>query len=168
MGYVLIVLLIGSIAYTWHREWQEVKQLEEDNRQMDGFRTEINEVHIRLIEFSLAGETILDWDDEDLDHYYLQRMAIDSMLCNFKKTYPAERIDSVRYLLEDKERQMCQIGCISKISILLWLLAPIGNMHLYRKHVMMIIPVIAAIITYAYDAFAFSLVVSPPPPVDIV
>ena len=32
-----------------------------------------------------------------------------SMLCRFKVTYPAERIDSVRSLLEDKERQMFQI-----------------------------------------------------------
>ena len=36
-------------------------------------------------------------------------MAMDSMLCRFKVTYPAERIDSVRSLLEDKERQMFQI-----------------------------------------------------------
>ena len=36
-------------------------------------------------------------------------MAIDSMLCNFRRTYPTERIDSVRYLLEDKERQMLSI-----------------------------------------------------------
>ena len=36
-------------------------------------------------------------------------MAMDSMLCRFKATYPAERIDSVRSLLEDKERQMFQI-----------------------------------------------------------
>ena len=34
---------------------------------------------------------------------------MDSMLCRFKATYPAERIDSVRSLLEDKERQMFQI-----------------------------------------------------------
>ena len=36
-------------------------------------------------------------------------MAIDSILCRFKMTYSAERIDRVRHLLEDKERQMCQI-----------------------------------------------------------
>lgn len=108
-GYLLITLLIGCIAYTWHREWQDVEQLEEDNRQIDKFRAEINDIHIRLIEFSLSGETILDWDDEDLEYYHLQRMAIDSMLCNFKETYPAERIDSVRSLLEKKEQHMRQI-----------------------------------------------------------
>ena len=34
---------------------------------------------------------------------------MDSMLCRFKTIYPTERIDSVRHLLEDKERQMRQI-----------------------------------------------------------
>ena len=108
-GYLLITLLIGCIAYIWHSEWQEIENLESDNRQIDELRKEINDVHIRLIEFSLLGETILEWDDEDLEHYHTRRMAMDSMLCRFKVTYPAERIDSVRHLLEDKERQMHQI-----------------------------------------------------------
>ena len=105
-GYFLITLLIGGIAYTWHREWQEIENLESDNRQIDELRKEINDVHIRLIEFSLWGETILEWDDEDMEHYHDRRMEIDSMLCRFKAIYPAERIDSVSCLLEDKERQM--------------------------------------------------------------
>lgn len=108
-GYLLITLLIGCIAYTWHHEWQEVEALEVGNQHIDNLRKEINRVHVQLIEFSLSSETILDWNDEDLEDYHAQRMAIDSMLCNFKKTYPAERIDSVRYLLEDKERQMRRI-----------------------------------------------------------
>ena len=108
-GYLLITLLIGCIVYTWHCEWQEVERLEEDNRLINRFRAEINDVHIRLIEFSLLGETILEWNDEDLQHYHIQRMAIDSMLCRFKNIYPAERIDSVRYLLENKERQIHRI-----------------------------------------------------------
>ena len=105
-GYLLITLLIVCIAYTWYKEWQDVEALESNNLQIDEFRKEINNIHIQLIEFSLLGETILEWDDEDLEHYHDRRMAIDSMLCRFKATYPAERIDSVNYLLEDKERQM--------------------------------------------------------------
>ena len=108
-GYLLIALLIGCIAYIWHGEWQEVEALESDNRQIDDFRKDINNIHIQLIEFSLLGETILEWDDEDLGLYHARRMSIDSMLCRFKVTYPAERIDSVRRLLENKERQMRQI-----------------------------------------------------------
>lgn len=112
LGYLLIILLIGGISYIWSYEWQKVESLEYDNRQIDKLQKEINDVHIHLIEFSLLGETVLKWDDKDLEHYHLQRMAIDSMLRNFKITYPAERIDSVRNLLEDKERQMRQIVLI--------------------------------------------------------
>ena len=108
-GYLLIILIIVGISYIWYCEWQEVETLEFDNRQIDKLRKEVNDIHIQLIEFSLLGETILEWDNEDLEHYQAQRMSIDSMLCRFKTSYPAERIDSVRHLLEDKERQICQI-----------------------------------------------------------
>lgn len=108
-GYFLITLLIGGIVYTWNHEWQEIENLESDNRQIDELRKEINDVHIRLIEFSLLGETVLEWDDEDMEHYHARRMAIDSMLFRFKAIYPAERIDSMRHILEDKERQIRQI-----------------------------------------------------------
>ncbi|WP_419510237.1 ATP-binding protein [Alistipes sp.] len=108
-GYTLILILISCIIGIWHNEWQEVEALESDNRQIDDFRKDINNIHIQLIEFSLLGETILEWDNEDLEHYHDQRMAMDSMLCHIKTIYPAERIDSVRLLLEDKERQMHRI-----------------------------------------------------------
>ncbi len=107
--YTLIALLIGCIAYTWYREWQEVKALEIGNQRIDKFRKEVNRIHIRLIEFSLMGETILDWNETDLDNYHAQRIALDSTLCLFNKIHSIERIDSVRSLLEDKERQMFQI-----------------------------------------------------------
>ena len=107
--YFLIALLIGGIAYTWHQEWQEVEALEVGNQRIDEFRKEVNRIHIRLIEFSLLGETVLDWDETDLENYHAQRIALDSTLCSFNATYPIERVDSVRYLLENKERQMFQI-----------------------------------------------------------
>ena len=108
-GYLLIALLIGCITYIWHYEWQEVEALEVRNRQIDEFRKEVNCVHIHLIEFSLLGETILEWDETDLENYHAQRIALDSILSSFNATHTIERIDSVRYLLEDKERQMFQI-----------------------------------------------------------
>ena len=98
--------MIGCLIYIWHHEWLEIENLESDNRQINELRKEINNIHIQLIEFSLLGETILEWNDEDLEYYHAQRMAIDSMLFRSKAIYPAERIDSVSYLLEDKERQM--------------------------------------------------------------
>ena len=108
-GYILIALIIGSIGYIWFNEWYELAELEFKNQSINKLRKEINDIHIRLIEFSLLGETVLDWDESDLENYTIQRIALDSVLCHFKNTYPVERIDSARYLLEDKERQMYQI-----------------------------------------------------------
>ena len=108
-GYFLIALLIGCIAYTWHHEWQEVEALEVSNQQIDEFRKEVNRIHIRLIEFSLFGETLLDWNEADLANYHAQRIALDSILCRFNATHTIERVDSVRYILENKEQQMHRI-----------------------------------------------------------
>ena len=108
-GYLLITLLIGCIAYIWHHEWQEMEALEVGNQRIDEFRKEVSSIHIRLVEFSLMGETVLDWNETDLENYHAQRIALDSILCLFNKIHSIERIDSVRSLLEDKERQMFQI-----------------------------------------------------------
>ena len=109
IGYILISIIICIIWNRWVYEWNELERLDIENKQIDISRQEIHKAYIHLIEFSLSGETILEWDDEDLEHYHAQRIALDSLLCCFKSTYSAERIDSVRSLLEDKERQMFQI-----------------------------------------------------------
>ena len=108
-GYLLICLLIAGIMYLWFHEWQEVEALEVGNQQIDEFRKEVNRIHIRLIEFSLLRETVLEWDETDLADYHAKRIELDSILCSFNATYPIERIDIVRGLLEDKERQMHRI-----------------------------------------------------------
>ena len=109
LSHTFIILIVVAIAFTCHNEWQEVEALEVGNRHIDEFRKEVNRIHIQLIEFSLLGETALDWDETDLENYHAQRIALDSTLCLFNETHVIGRIDSVRSLLEDKERQMCQI-----------------------------------------------------------
>ena len=108
-GYILIFILIGMIIYCYQYEWKKLEVLEKENRTTDELRRHVNELNFRLTGFSLLGETILEWDNEDMEHYHARRMAIDSMLFRFKAIYPAERIDSMRHILEDKERQMRQI-----------------------------------------------------------
>ena len=109
LNHTFIILIVVGIAFTCHNEWQEVEALKVGNQRIDEFRKEVNRIHIRLIEFSLLGETVLDWDEMDLANYHAQRIALDSTLCLFNKIHSIERIDSVRSLLEDKERQMFQI-----------------------------------------------------------
>ena len=105
-GYILIAILVGSVAYTSFYEWQKLEGLEEENRQIDKFRLQLHDAYVRMIEFSLLGETLLEWDADDLVSYHAQRISLDSMLCQLKLAYPSERIDSLRMLLEDKETQM--------------------------------------------------------------
>ena len=109
LNHTFIILIVVGIAFTCHNEWQEVEALEVGNQRIDEFRKEVNRIHIRLIEFSLLGETVLDWDEMDLANYHAQRIALDSILCSFNVTHKIERVDSVRSLLEYKERQIFQI-----------------------------------------------------------
>lgn len=109
LGYLLMALLVIGIMYIWRKEWCDLEKLEVQNRHIDTFHQESHKIFVFFIELSLSGETVLEWEYADLEHYHYQRMAMDSMLCRFKTIYPTERIDSVRHLLEDKERQMRQI-----------------------------------------------------------
>ena len=108
-GYLLIALLVGGIIYTWLGEWRDMERLEAENREISLSRKEIHDVYVRLTELSLLGESVLEWDDEDVAEYHRQRLAVDSMLCRFKDSYEAERIDSMRHLLEDKENRLLDI-----------------------------------------------------------
>ena len=87
MGYILISILIGCMAYNSLYEWQEIEALELGNKKIDELRKEINNINIQMIKFSLLGETILEWNDKDIEHYHARRMAMDSMLCRFKVEY---------------------------------------------------------------------------------
>ena len=105
-GYIIMLLLVGCIMYLWFHEWRELEKLETENRRINIFRQEVHHVYGEMTGLSLLGESVLEWDDEDLECYHIQRMAMDSMLYRFKTIYPVERIDSVRHLLADKELQM--------------------------------------------------------------
>ncbi len=102
-GYLLMCLLAVGILYLWYYEWKEIETLETENRRINSFRQEVHHVYGQIAGLSLLGESVLEWEDEDLEHYHVRRMAMDSMLCRFKTVYPAGRIDSVRHLLESKE-----------------------------------------------------------------
>ena len=92
--------------YLWLQEWHELEALESENRRINDFRQEVHHAYARTIELSLLGETALEWEDEDVQTYHRKRLEVDSMLCRFKQAYPAERIDSVRHLLESKEQHL--------------------------------------------------------------
>ena len=98
-GYIFIAILVGCIAYTSFYEWQKLEGLEEENRQIDRFRLQLHSAYVQMIEFSLLGETILEWDANDLENYHSQRMVMDSILCGFKIEKTPEQIMLGNHLL---------------------------------------------------------------------
>ena len=102
-GYLLMSLLASGIMYLWYYEWTEIETLETENQQINSFRQEVHHAYAQITGLSLLGESVLKWEEEDLEHYHVRRMAVDSLLYRFKTIYPAGRIDSVRHLLESKE-----------------------------------------------------------------
>ena len=57
LGYILISILIGCMAYNSLYEWQEIEALELGNKKIDELRKEINNINIQMIKFSLLEET---------------------------------------------------------------------------------------------------------------
>ena len=99
-GYILIFLLVGGIVHLWVDEWRKLETFETENHRINALRMEVHDVYVRVVELSLLGETVLEWEVADVEEYRDKRQAVDSLLCRFKNIYPAERIDSVRRLLE--------------------------------------------------------------------
>ena len=93
-GYLLIVLLVGGIICTWLGEWRDLELLERENREINRFRKETHDAYVGVVELSLLGESVLEWDDKDVAAYRRQRMTVDSMLCRFKSHYESVRIET--------------------------------------------------------------------------
>ncbi len=52
LGYILISILIGCMAYNSLYEWQEIEALELGNKKIDELRKEINNINIQMIKFT--------------------------------------------------------------------------------------------------------------------
>lgn len=109
VGYLLIVALTGCIVYDSLRQWRELGKQEEKVREVQQLRDEVHEVYIGMADLLLAGGSVISWDSVTYESYHQRRLKLDSMLCRLKDNYPSRRIDSVRALFEDKEKQLGRI-----------------------------------------------------------
>ena len=55
LGYILISVLIGCIAYNSFYEWQEIEALELDNKKIDELRKEINNINIQIWQWTVCS-----------------------------------------------------------------------------------------------------------------
>ncbi len=130
-GYLLIALLIGASAFISIHEWQQVRLMNERLREVHGLRKNVHEAYILLLDLTMLGETVLEWEKNDSAIYRNKRLSLDSLLCTFKHEKSDTRIDSVRQLLLDKE-------------VLLFDIAYLLNKQAdYREQVSAKVPIIA-------------------------
>ena len=108
-GYVLILFVIFGIVYSWLNEQHRRQELEITSQKIRCLRKDIHEVYVKMVDLSLIGETMLDWNEEDMNIYHKKRLEVDSLLSLFKSSYRSERIDSVCRLLAEKENLLNKI-----------------------------------------------------------
>ena len=110
IGYTIIVALIGGIVYTYLREWRQMVSLESEIKQIHEVRQSVHEAYVHMLDLTMFGETILEWEKADTAIYRAKRHKVDSILCEFKDYYSGERIDSLRVLMAEKEIQLFNIS----------------------------------------------------------
>ena len=109
VGYGVIALLIGAIVYLYISEWRQLEKLEHEAKQINTLRQKVHDAYAQMLDLTLYGEKVLEWNAEDTLIYQAKRMAMDSVLCEFKQYYPPARLDSLCLLLRDKEEHLFYI-----------------------------------------------------------
>ena len=110
LGYTIIVALIGGIVYTYLHEWRQMNRLEREVKEIHRLRQNVHEAYVHMLDLTMFGETILEWEEADTALYRTKRLEVDSILCEFKNYYSGERIDSLRHLMAEKEIQLFNIS----------------------------------------------------------
>mgnify|MGYP000007903111 FL=1 len=65
---------------------------------------------MKVVDVPMIGETVLDWNDENMAAYHEKRLEVDSVLSRFKsRTCRSERIASICQLLAEKEQLLNRI-----------------------------------------------------------
>lgn len=108
-GYGIIIFLIGFIIYFYTNEWRQLEILQQESREINNLRQNVHNAYAQMLDLTLYGETILEWQEEDTVIYHAKRMVMDSLLCDFKAYYPPARIDTLCNMLADKEQQLFHI-----------------------------------------------------------
>ena len=109
VGYGVIALLIGAIVYLYISEWRQLEKLEHEAKHINMLRQKVHDAYAKMLDLTLYGEKVLEWNAEDTLVYIDKRNAMDSILCEFKEHYPPTRLDSLRLLLAEKEEHLFSI-----------------------------------------------------------
>ena len=113
-GYLSIFLMALLVAYTCHNEQRTLKLQEEGNQRINELRQDINRLNMQIAGLSFQGETVAEWDEDDMAQYHMQRLVIDSTLYAFSDIFQSKRteIDTLRMMFADKEVRLNELAGI--------------------------------------------------------
>lgn len=112
-GYILLMIIIGCMAAVLFHERHRIREIEEDANAIRLVRREINNIHRHITDLALSGESVMAWEQADYESYHEDRLNVDALLQNLQRSHGdfvlSEQIDTLRYLLEDKEVHLLNI-----------------------------------------------------------
>lgn len=109
-GYIILIVVIGSMAATMFHERNRVHRIEEEITEIRGVNQTINAAHRHITVLATLGESAITWDEEDFQKYQLRRQKVDSLLQILQRDYGEfisfNQIDTFRVLLANKEEHL--------------------------------------------------------------
>ncbi len=113
LGYLLIVIFVGSIAYIMLYERSQIDRIELQPFRIEQIRRNMQQVYNGVIEMSSYGEFVADWNSYDRNNYHMNRLRMDKLLLDLHKSCPEalrrDQIDTLRFLLQRKEERLYEI-----------------------------------------------------------
>lgn len=113
LWYVIIVILVITVICIVIYTRCKVKQFEDILSEANVIREKIYKSHLSITELITLGESVIIWDKSDYNIYHSLRIKTDSVLLGMKSDYVnfmnSDQIDSLRILLEVKEKHLCRI-----------------------------------------------------------
>lgn len=118
VGYLIQVITIVIMVCIFISGWMQVELIESTNMDVQQIRKYIYTIHGEIISLSLNAEAVICWDDQDCERYRFRRLSLDSTLQTVHLKYMdfvnISQIDTLRYLLSEKEKNLFRIVGILK------------------------------------------------------
>ena len=113
LGYMILIVVICSIVAILLHERSYMKEIKTETSEIRRIRHDVSAAHRGITELATRGESVMAWENADYCEYRKRRLNIDSLLQALKVNCGTfvrpEHIDTLRSLLEDKEKHLLQI-----------------------------------------------------------
>lgn len=113
LGYLLLVAVISSMTAILLHERERMHEIEAETTEIRQIRKNINTAHRLITELATHGESVFTWNEMDFQEYETRRLGVDSLLQGMRHHAGGfiliEQIDTLCYLLEEKEKHLRQI-----------------------------------------------------------